>query len=91
MHSEGYCSWVCLSVSVCLCFSAQTRLKCLFVPKMIKHVTDDADQMICRNFAINTSFKVMALFAYLQRYFSGILRNFPTAELSKALKRLTVG
>ena len=28
----------------------------------------------------------MALFAYLERYCSGILRNFLTAELSKALK-----
>ena len=31
--------------------------------------------------------KVVALFVFLLRYCSGILRNFSTAELSKALKK----
>ena len=79
MHSEDYCSWVCLSV-------------CLLVPKLASrmfiratndtaYLTGDADQMICGNFAINTSFpklwRYLLTYGILQQYCRG-LHNFST-------------
>ena len=83
MCSKGYCSWVC----VCACVRVWVVR---FSNVYLLYPTGDADQMICGNFAIHPSFKSCGVICLPRAFYSGILRNFSTAEPSKALKRLTV-
>ena len=50
------------------------------------YLTGGADHMICGNFAINASFKSCGIICLPRASYSGILRNFSTAEPSTALK-----
>ena len=74
-----------------ICKSHLTSGASVHPENTVAHSAGNIGQNICRFSLELLHSKVMALFAYLQRYCSGILGNFSMAELSKALKRLTIG
>ena len=51
MRSEGYCSWVC--VSVCVLMPKLASQMSICAKNDTSYLTGDADQIMCGNFAIN--------------------------------------
>ena len=77
--------------SVCGCVGVSghiSPLERLFVLKLLSRTQQATEVKKYVGFSLKPlPSKVRALFAYLQRYCSGILRSFSTAELSKALNK----
>ena len=81
MHvQEGYSGWlVCLSVSV---KSHLTSGASVHPENTVTYSMGSGGQKNC-----GFLWRYLLTYGILQRYCSGILRNFSTAELSKALKK----
>ena len=84
MRSEGYCSWVCVCVCVCL-LSHISPLERLFVLKLLS-CTQRATE-VKKYVFLQKLWRYLLTYGILQRYCRGILRNFSTVELSKALNK----
>ena len=81
---------VCVCVCVCVCLLSHiSPLEHLFVLKLLSHTQWATEVKKYVGFSLKPLQLWCNLLTYgiLQRYCSGILRNFSTAELSKALKK----
>ena len=87
MRSEGYGSWVCVCVSVKSHLTSGSSVR---PETSVTYSAGNGGQKICRVFSETANRFIQKLwcdlltYGILQRYCSGILHNFSTAELSKA-------